>query len=91
MQGGESVDSNSKEVFNKIEQNSNLSVEDIYQIAQSIQHADFSDEQTVRRIVRNLSQITNRSLTQEKEDSIVSSIVNNNIPGDIESLQRFFK
>lgn len=91
MQGGESVDSNSKEVFNKIEQNSNLSVEDIYQIAQSIQHADFSDEQTVRRIVRNLSQMTNRSLTQEKEDSIVSSIVNNNIPGDIESLQRFFK
>lgn len=85
------VDNKSNEVFNKIEQNSNLSMEDIYRIAQSIQHADFSDEQTVREIVRNLSQMTNRSISKDKEDSIVNSIVNNNVPGDIESLQQFFK
>lgn len=91
MQGGETVNNESKEVFSKIEQRSNLSVEDIYRIAQSIQHADFSDKETVRQIVRDLSQMTNRSISKDKEDSIVNSIINNDIPTDIESLQQFFK
>lgn len=90
-QGGEIVNNESKEIFSEIEQKSNLSIEDIYRIAQSIQHADFSDEQTVRRIVRNLSQMTNRSISKEKEDSIVNSIINNDVPNDIESLQRLFR
>lgn len=84
------VDSASRKIFNKIEQQSNLSVEEIYRIANSIQHADFSDEQTVRQIVRNLSNMANRSISQEKEDKIVQSIVNHRMPTDIEALQRFF-
>lgn len=85
------VNNESNEIFNKIEQNSNLSVEEIYKVAQSIQHADFSDERTVRQIVRNLSQLTNRTISQDKEDTIVNSIITNEIPNDIQSLQQFLK
>lgn len=91
VQGGDGMSHESKKVFSKIEQKSNLSVDDIYRIAQSIQHADFSDEHTVRKIVQNLSQMTNRPISIEKEDQIVQSIVNNQIPRDIESLQQFLK
>lgn len=81
----------SNDIFNEIEQKSNLSVEDIYQVARSIQGADFSDEHTVREIVRNLSQMTQRSISQQKEDAIVNSIINNDVPQDIDSLRQFFK
>src|SRR5690625_1877019 len=89
--GGKIVTNGSRDIFNEIEKKSSLSVEDIYRIAQSIQHADFSNEQTVRKIVRYLSQMTQRSISQEKEDAIVSSIINNDMPQDIDSLRQFFK
>lgn len=81
----------SKDVFSEIEQKSNLSVEDIYRIAQSIQHADFSDEQTVRGIVHELSQLTHQPVSKQKEDAIVKSIINNDVPTDINSLRQLFR
>lgn len=81
----------SKGMFDKIEQNTNIDPNEVYKIAESVKHANFSDEQTVRRLVRHLSRLANKRISKEKEDQIVSSIAKNNMPMDMQSLNRLFK
>jgi len=85
------VGNDSKDLFNEIENKSSLKVEQIYDIAHSIQHIDFSDEATVRQLVRQLTTLTNRTISQDKEDSIVQSIVNNDVPQNMQSLKKYLK
>ncbi|WP_156289240.1 stage VI sporulation protein F [Oceanobacillus salinisoli] len=80
-----------KGMFDKIQQNANINPDDIYKVAESVKHADFSDERTVRKLVRHLAKMANKPLSKEKEDSIVQAITNNKIPADAQSLNELFK
>lgn len=83
--------SNQKGPFDKIEQSTNMKQADIYKIANSVKNADFSDEKTVRNLVRNLSRMANKRISKEKEDKIVQTIIQNKMPTDMQSLNKFFK
>ncbi|TQS74425.1 stage VI sporulation protein F [Ornithinibacillus gellani] len=85
------MNQNRSNVFKKIQQNTNMKPGDIYQVADSVKHADFSDERTVRNLVRQLARMANKPLTKEKEDRIVQSITNNKMPHDMQSLSQLFK
>lgn len=85
------MNQNRGNVFKKIQQDTNIKPGDIYQVADSVKHADFSDERTVRNLVRQLARMANKPLTKEKEDRIVQSITNNNMPHDMQSLSQLFK
>lgn len=80
-----------KGMFDKIQQNTNISPDEVYRIADSVKNADFSDEKTVRRLVQNLARLANKNISKEKEDKIVESITKNKIPADMQSLNRFFR
>lgn len=78
-----------KGLFDKIQQNANIDPQEILQIAQSVKDADFTDERTVRSLVRRLSRLANKPISKEKEDQIIESVVKKDIPLDIQSLNRF--
>jgi len=80
-----------KGIFDKIQENSNIDPQDVLKIADSVQNADFSNEKTVRNLVRHLSRLANKRISREKEDKIVESITKNNVPMDMQSLNRLFK
>lgn len=80
-----------KGIFDKIQQNTNISPDEVYRIADSVKNADFSDEKTVRRLVQSLARLANKNISKEKEDKIVESITKNKIPADMQSLNRFFR
>ncbi|CDQ39796.1 stage VI sporulation protein F [Virgibacillus salexigens] len=80
-----------KGLFDKIQQKSNINADDVYKVADSVKHADFSDEKTVRKLVRHLSKLANKPISKEKEDKIVESIVKNDMPMDMNSLNKIFK
>ncbi|MDM8101611.1 MULTISPECIES: stage VI sporulation protein F [Oceanobacillus] len=80
-----------KGMFDKIQKNTNIRPEEVYKVADSVKHANFSDEKTVRNLVRQLSQMAGKPLSKEKEDKIVQSIVKNKMPGDVNSLNNLFK
>ncbi|GLO66451.1 MULTISPECIES: stage VI sporulation protein F [Oceanobacillus] len=80
-----------KGLFDKLQKNANINPEDVYKVADSVKHANFKDEQTVRNLVKQLSQMANKPLSKEREDKIVQSIVNNNMPSDMNSLNKLFK
>ncbi|MCU9612416.1 stage VI sporulation protein F [Caldibacillus lycopersici] len=62
--------------FKSIEKKTGVNMNDILQLANSLQNANFKDENTVRRVVQQVSQIANRNIPKEMEDKIVKTIVN---------------
>ncbi|TCN27804.1 stage VI sporulation protein F [Mesobacillus foraminis] len=50
-------------------------MKDIFDLANSLQNANFKDEKTVRGVIRRVSQIANKNVPKEMEDKIVESIV----------------
>jgi hypothetical protein len=80
-----------KGLFDKIQENANVNPDDVYKVADSVKHADFSDEKTVRKLVRHLAKMANKPISKEKENKIVESITNNKMPKDMSTLNQLFK
>ncbi|WP_367617662.1 stage VI sporulation protein F [Salirhabdus salicampi] len=80
-----------KNVFEHIENKANMNTNDIFKIADSVKNADFSDEKTVRQLVRRLAKMANKPLPKEKEDQIVEMVTKQNVPMDMNTLQNMFK
>lgn len=91
MQGGEHVSNFQKGLFDKIQQNANINPDDVYKVANSVKNADFSDEKTVRNLVRHLAKLANKPMSKDKEDKIVQSITKNKMPVNMQSLNNIFK
>ncbi|WP_040204595.1 stage VI sporulation protein F [Neobacillus jeddahensis] len=62
--------------FKNIEKKTGVNMKDIFDLANSLQNANFKDEKTVRNVIRRVSQIANKPVNKEMEDQIVKSIVN---------------
>ncbi|MET3682344.1 hypothetical protein ABID56_000423 [Alkalibacillus flavidus] len=78
-------------IFDHLKQTANISSDDILQVANAVQHADFSDERTVRRLVRQLSKLAGKPLSPQREDKIVDTIIHQNQSIDASTLQQIFK
>lgn len=85
------MDNFQKGLFDKIQQNTNINPNDIYKVADSVKSADFSDERTVRNLVRQLARMANKPVSKEMENKIVKAIINKKIPADPKSLNQLFK
>lgn len=90
-EGEKAVDEQMRKLMEAIEQSAQVSMDDIVRIADAVQHSDLSDEATVRQLVRQLAFMANRNISAEKEEQIVQSILQENIPTSIDELQRYFK
>ncbi|MHA6251089.1 stage VI sporulation protein F [Oceanobacillus sp. CAU 1775] len=80
-----------KNMFDKIQDKANINPDDIYQVADSVKHADFTDEKTVRNLIRQLSKMANKPVSKEKEDKIVEAIVKKKLPMDSKQINNLFK
>jgi hypothetical protein len=64
-------------LFKNIEKKTGVNMKDVFELANSVQGANFKDEKTVRNLVRRVSQIANKPVPKEKEDKIVKAITDN--------------
>lgn len=85
------MSNNQDNLFDKVQQNSDISPNEIYKVANSVKDADFSDEKTIRNLVQRLSKLANKPISKEKENKIVESITKNNMPVDMQTLNKMFK
>lgn len=61
-------------IMDHLSKKADISPQEIMQVANAMQQANFSDENTVRNLVRKLGKIANRPVTKEKEDRIVELV-----------------
>ena len=72
--------------FKNIEKKTGVNMKDIFDLANSLQNADFKDEKTVRNVIRRVSQIANKPVNKDMEDQIVKSIVNDGKKLDLNTI-----
>lgn len=72
--------------FKKVESKTNVDKNTILSLAQKMQDSNMKDEKTIRDLVQEISTITGKSVSKEKEDKIVNTILKDNVPKNIDSM-----
>lgn len=74
--------------FKNVEKKTGVNMKDIFELANSLQDANFKDEQTVRHVIRRVSQIANKPVSKEMEEQIVNSIINDGKQLDFNTISK---
>ena len=73
-------------LFKKIENKTSINKETILTLADKIKKNNLKDENTLREVIQDLSNLTGKEVTKEKEDKIKSAIMNDKIPKNIDKM-----
>lgn len=74
--------------FKQIENKTGVDMDEIFALANAIQHADFSNEKQVRKIIKKVSKLANKPVSRELEDRIVKSIMQEGKSLDLSKIQK---
>ena len=72
--------------FKKVQNKTNVDKTTIINLAEKLQNADMKDEKTIRSVISEISNLTGKNVTKEKEDKIVNAILKDNIPTNIDKM-----
>lgn len=72
--------------FKRVENKTNVDKNTILSLAKKIQDGNMNDEKTLREVVSEISNLTGREVSKEKEDKIINTIINDNVPNDIDKM-----
>ena len=67
-------------IFKKIEDKSGVNKDTIMSLADKLQHSNMKDENVLRDLVKEISEITGKEVSKEKEDKIISTILDDKVP-----------
>lgn len=76
----------SDKFFNKVEKKTSVSKDTILSLAKKLQETDLKNEGSLREVIQTLSQLTGRNVSKEQEDKIVSAVVNDKVPKNIDQM-----
>jgi len=65
-------------VLNFISEN-NIEPSSLFQLVEKVQTMDLSSDESIRKVVRDVSRLANRPISQQQENKIVQEIMNNGI------------
>ncbi len=66
--------------FKKVEKKTNVNKDTILSLASKLQDSNMKDEQTLRELIQEISDITGKEVSKEKSDKIVDTILKDNVP-----------
>ena len=69
--------------FNRVEKKTKVNKETILELAEKLQKSNLKNENTLREVVQELSKMTGREVSKEKEDKIINAVMNDEIPSNI--------
>lgn len=67
-------------LFKKLEAKSGVNKDTILSLADKLQHSNMKDETVLRDLVKEISDITGKEVSKEKEDKIINTILSDNVP-----------
>lgn len=72
--------------FKKVEKKTNVNKDTIMSLAKKLQNSNMKDEKVLRDMVQEISALTGKEVSKEKEDKIINAIVQDNVPKDIDKM-----
>ena len=76
----------SDKFFNKVEKKTSVNKETILELAKELQENDLKNEKTLRKVIQKLSEMTGRNVSSEQENKIISAVINDKVPSNIDKL-----
>ncbi len=73
-----------EDLFDRIEKKTNVNKDTIISLARKLQDGDFKNEENLRSIIEEISTITGKEVSKEKEDKIVEMVINDKVPSNID-------
>ena len=73
-------------LFNKIEKKTNINKETILSLAKKLQANNMKDENSIREVIKDISNLTGKEVSKEKEDKIINAIINDNVPTNVDKM-----
>ncbi|MGN1311798.1 MAG: stage VI sporulation protein F [Bacilli bacterium] len=70
--------------FKKIENKTNVDKETILSLANKLQAGNMKDETTLKEVINDLAKMTGREVSKEKEQKIIDTILNDNVPKNLD-------
>lgn len=70
--------------FKKIESKTNVNKETILSLASKLQDSNMKDEATLKEVISDLAKMTGREVSKEKEQKIIDTILNDNVPKNLD-------
>ena len=70
--------------FKKVEDKTNVDKNTILTLANKLQNGNMKDETTLKEVINTLSKITGKSVSKEQEEKIINTVINDNVPTNIE-------
>ena len=70
----------------KIENKTNVGKDTILGLAKKLQEGNLKDENTLREVIQELSKMTGKDISKEKENKIINAVKNDNVPKDIDKM-----
>ena len=74
------------DIFDKIEKKTNINKDTILNLANKLKKNDMNNEDSIREIIHDISNLTGKEVSKEKEDKIISAIKNNKVPNNLDKM-----
>ena len=72
--------------FKKVEKKTKVDKDTILSLARKLQEGNMKDESTLREVISTLSTLTGKSVSKEKEDKIINTIINDKVPKNVDKM-----
>lgn len=72
--------------FDKVERKTNVKKDIILDLAKKLQGDNMKNENNLRDVIRELSNLTGKNVTKEQENKIINTIINDKVPDNIDKM-----
>lgn len=72
--------------FKRVEDKTSVDKNTIVSLAKKLQNGNMKDEKTLREVIIELSKITGKDISKEKEDKLVNNIIKDKVPKNIDKM-----
>lgn len=70
--------------FKKVESKTKVDKDTILSLANKLQAGNMKDEETLKEVIGDLAKMTGREVSKEKEQKIIETILNDNVPKNLD-------
>ena len=72
--------------FKKVEKKTKVDKDTILALAKQLQDGNMKDEDTLRSVIGTLCKMTGKSVSKEREDKIIETIIDDKVPKGVDKM-----
>ena len=70
--------------FKKVQKKTNVDKDTILSLANKLQQGNMKNVDTLKEVIQDISRITGREVSEEKEQKIIDTILSNKVPKNLD-------